>query len=68
MCNSTYEYMYGYSFFYSSFTDVFIQIFIQVYAYGSKTVLIKRTFLLMGRGGLCWGGGGGAGWGCSRSV
>ena len=64
MCNSTYEYMYGYSFFYSSFTDVFIQIFIQVYAYGSKTVLIKRTFLLMGRGGLCWGGvGGGRGGG-----
>ena len=28
-----------------------------VYAYGSKTVLIRRTFLLMGCGGL-WGWGG----------
>ena len=31
-----------------------------IFAYGSKTVLIKRTFLLMGRGGYVgvgWGGG-----------
>ena len=31
------------------------------FAYGSKTVLIKHTFLLMGRGGLCWGEVGGCG-------
>ena len=30
--------------------------YVYVCAYGSKTVLIKRTFLLMGCGGLCWGG------------
>ena len=30
--------------------------FMYVFAYGSKTVLIKRTFLLTGRRGLCWGG------------
>ena len=33
-------------------------------AYGSKTVLIKRTFLLMGRGGYVGVGWGGVGWGC----
>ena len=35
---------------------MYTYIYIHVYAYGSKTVLIKRTFLLMGCGGLCWGG------------
>ena len=42
--------------------------YIHVYAYGSKTVLIKRTFLLTGCRGLCWGGVGGVGWGGGVNV
>ena len=42
-----------------------ICIYIYIYAYGSKTVLIKRTFLLTGCRGLCWGG---VGWGGGVNV
>ena len=46
----------------------FCHITMYVYAYGSKAVLIKRTFLLKGCGGLCWGGVGGVGWGGGVNV
>ena len=36
---------------------------LHVFAYGSKTMLVKRTFSQTGRRGLYWGGVGGVGWG-----